>query len=153
MTYIDDIAKCDVIEIKRRLEKLHNEVNEAVVFFDLDGKKLEVLNLDHPQHLMCYGLLLQEAKVIEEFIKSKLESIEAIIYKETIENSQRALTATDIKMWIKGDERYTQYNQLLVDSGYVKNMLQSIIDALQTMGWSLSNIVKLRIAAIEDITL
>jgi hypothetical protein len=54
MTYIDDIAKCDVIEIKRRLEKLHNEVNEAVVFFDLDGKKLEVLNRDHPQHLMCY---------------------------------------------------------------------------------------------------
>ena len=153
MTYIDDIAKCDVIEIKRRLEKLHNEVNEAVVFFDLDGKKLEVLNRDHPQHLMCYRLLLQEAKVIEEFVKSKLESIEAIIYKETIENSQRALTATDIKMWIKSDSRYIEYNQLLVDSGYVKNMLQSIIDALQTMGWSLSNIVKLRIAAIEDITL
>ena len=153
MTYIDDIAKCDVIEIKRRLEKLHNEVNEVVVFFDLDGKKLEVLNRDHPQHLMCYGLLLQEAKVIEEFVKGKLESIEAIIYKETIENSQRALTATDIKMWIKSDSRYTEYNQLLVDSGYVKNMLQSIIDALQTMGWSLSNIVKLRIAAIEDITL
>jgi hypothetical protein len=102
---------------------------------------------------MCYGLLLQEAKVIEEFVKGKLESIEAIIYKETIENSQRALTATDIKMWIKSDERYIEYNQLLVDSGYVKNMLQSIIDALQTMGWSLSNIVKLRIAAIEDITL
>jgi anti-sigma regulatory factor (Ser/Thr protein kinase) len=56
-------------------------------------------------------------------------------------------------MWIKSDERYIEYNQLLVDSGYVKNMLQSIIDALQTMGWSLSNIVKLRIAAIEDITL
>lgn len=153
MTYIDGIAKCNVIEIKQRLERLLNEANEAAVFFDLDGKKLEILNRDHAQHLMCYGLLLQESKIIEDFIKSKLETIEAIIYKETIENSQRSLTATDIKMWIKSDSRYIEFNQLLVDSGYVRNVLQSIMDALQSMGWSLSNITKTRIAAIEDVTL
>lgn len=153
MTYIDGIANNNAIEIKQRLERLLSEANEAAVFFDLDGKKLEVLNRDHPQKLMCYGLLLQESKAIEEFLKTKLEMIESIIYREIIENSMKALTATDIKMWIRGDVRYVEYNQLLVDSVYVKNVLQSIMDALQTMGWSLSNIVKLRIASLEDTVL
>jgi hypothetical protein len=52
-------------------------------------------------------------------------------------------------MYIRGDPQIVEVIQVLLEVAHVKRQLEVIVEAFKTMGWSLSNIVKLRVAQID----
>jgi hypothetical protein len=56
-------------------------------------------------------------------------------------------------MYVRGDPEYVAANQILLDVAHTRKQLEAIVEAMKTMGWSLSNIVKLRVAQLDHIVL
>jgi hypothetical protein len=153
MSFIGELKKTGLAQIPDRLQIYDQLIAEAAPLFELKGKGLEEANKDHAQNLMFYDLMLQEAKTIEEYLKLKMEETEALLYRKYIESSARALGANDLKMYVRGDPEYVAANQILLDVAHTRKQLEAIVEAMKTMGWSLSNIVKLRVAQLDHIVL
>lgn len=144
------------LQLKRMAHKV--DLFEAMIqaaepCFELSGKGLEEVCKRHAQDLMTYDQALQECKTVEDIIRMKLEEKEGHLYKKYNENHQRALGQRDIGQYIKGDPEYVEIYEIVLEIVHVRRKLEAIVEALKSMGWSVSNIVKLRIAQLEHVTL
>jgi hypothetical protein len=119
----------------------------------MSGKKLEELCKQHPQDLSMYALLLQECKTIEQYVAVKAEEQEGLLYRKYIESGARALGASELKQYVKSDPLYVEIKTIMVEVDHVKRSLEAIVGALETMGWTLSNITKLRVAQMDHVIL
>jgi chaperonin cofactor prefoldin len=99
---------------------------------------------------MFYDVMLQECKSIEETIRYKIDELESTLYRNLNENSNRVLGTRDIQQYIKSDPQFVNAQEVLMEVIVVKRKLEAIVEALKSMGWSLNNITKLRIAQLED---
>jgi hypothetical protein len=149
----ETIGELALKKVPARLALYEQLVENAESLFKLEGKSLEEACKEHAQNLMMYDLMLQECKTIEETIKVKTEEIESNLYRKYNESYQRALGTTEIKQYIKGDPSYISAYEILLEVNHIKRKLESVVEALKSMGWSLSHIVKLRVAQLGDDTL
>lgn len=154
MSFIDVAdVELQARRIPKRLELLRQLAESAEPIFELEGKRLEQACKEHASQLMTFGTGLQEAKTIEKLAQLQLDAVEGATYKKFNENHGRALSATDIKQYIKGDPQYLAASRLLVEIAHVRQQLELVIKALEDMGWMLSHITKLRIAELSQVEL
>jgi hypothetical protein len=99
---------------------------------------------------MFYDVMLQECKTIEETIREKVEQVEASLYRRINENNQKALGVRETQLYVKSEPQYIDAMEILLEVVHTKRRLESIVEALKSMGWSLGHIVKLRIAQLEN---
>lgn len=137
-------------QIPKRLEIYEELLKAAESLFELEGKLLVDACKAHLSNLALYDTMYQECRTIELFLESKREEIEATLYKQYVETSQRQLSAKDLTMYIRGDPQVIEVIQVLLEVSHVKRQLEAVVEAFKTMGWSLSNITKLKVAQIED---
>lgn len=126
-------------------------VDQAI--FKLNGVGLEDACKRHAQNLMTYGICLQECKTLEESVRVGTEELESSLYRNLNENNNRTLGQRDLVIYLKSEPTYVAAQELLLEIAMVKRKLEAIVEALQSMGWSLGHIVKLRVAQLEDVTL
>jgi hypothetical protein len=141
---------------KKIVEKLafyEELVSGAEPLFDLKGKLLVDAIKQHVQDLALYSSQLEECRTIEFFLGGKMEEVEASVYKHYLDSKARALSATDLKMYVRSDPQYVEANQNLLDVAHVRRQLEALVEAFQTMGWSLSNITKLKVAQQDHVVL
>ena len=128
-------------------------IDAAAPHFELEGKGLEGMVKVHAQNLMFYDTTMQECRTIENTIFSRLEEIEAQLFTKYSTNRQRIMNATEIKATIKGDPQYVACMEILLEVQHVRRKLEAIVEAFKSMGWSLNNIVKLRVSQLDHVTL
>lgn len=154
MSIVDEtINEIRLGKIPGRIALYEQLIENAESVFELAGKGLEECCKAHAQNLMFYDVMLQECKTIEETIKFKVEEIESQLYQKYHTGMQLKLSSTDIRQYIKGDPIFVKACEILVEVQHTKRRLEAVVEALKSMGWSINNIVKLRIAQIEHATL
>jgi len=139
--------------IPGRLLVYEQLIEAAAPLFQLDGKHLEEAVKEHAQNLMFYDVMLQECKTIEETVRMKIDEIESTLYRKLNETNQRALGTRDIQQYIKSEPQFVAATEILLEIVHVKRKLEAIVEALKSLGWSLNNVVKLRVAQLEHVTL
>lgn len=153
MSFTGSLKNEPLAKIAKRLETYEIVIQSSAPVFELSGRKLEDLCKQHPQDLSMYNLLLQECKTIEQYVETKVEEVEGQAYRRYIESNARALGATELKQYVKSDPSYVEAKTVLVEVNHVKRQLEAIVNALESMGWTLSNITKLRIAEMDHVIL
>ena len=154
MSVVDDTSNdVKLGKIPARIAVYEQLIDNAESVFELKGKGLEECCKAHAQNLMFYDVMLQECKTIEETIKVKLEETESKLYQGYHTNMQQKLSTTDIRQYIKGDPVYVKGCEILLEVQHTKRRLEAVVEALKSMGWSINNITKLRIAQLEHATL
>jgi hypothetical protein len=121
--------------------------------FDLSGKALIDACQQQPQDLVFYNLMFQECKTIEDYLTNRMETVEAEVYKSHLESNARALGARDLTMYVKSDPQYIEAKTVLLEVTLVRRQLEAIVEALQTLGWALSNITKLKVSEMDHTVL
>lgn len=129
------------------------DTGQETGMFVLANRNLEEACKQHAQNVMTYSSMLQECKTIEDALKNRLEEIESELYKKLNENHSRALSQRDITVYLQSEPQVVEANKIMVEVILVRRKLEAIVDALKDMGWTLSHIVKLRVAQLEDTTL
>jgi hypothetical protein len=154
MSVVDEtVSEIRLGKIPGRIAIYEQLIENAESVFELSGKGLEECCKTHAQNLMFYDVMLQECKTIEETIKVKVEEIESQLYQKYHTGMQLKLSSTDIRQYIKGDPAFVKACEILLEVQHTKRRLEAVVEALKSMGWSINNIVKLRIAQLEHTTL
>lgn len=150
MSIVSDTYKTiNLNKIPGKLVIYEQMIQEAEGAFEITGRILEDVLKDHSRNLMFYNITLQECKTIEDVIKLRIEEVEGELYKNFNENSSISLSTSDIKSYIKGDKKYVGIVTILLEVSDIRRKLEAIVGALESMGWSLSHITKLRVALLE----
>lgn len=154
MSIVSDIQS-DILlgRIPGRIQQYELLIDAAEDVFKLNGVNLEEACKKHAQNLMFYDVMLQECKTIEETIKIKVEEVEGQLFQQYHSNMNVKLSSTEVRFYVKGDPKLVQVMQILVEVQHTKRRLESIVEALKSFGWSLNNIVKIRISQLEDVNL
>jgi hypothetical protein len=152
MSEITDIKnEAKLNQIPKKLETYDQIVDNSAQIFDLNNVVIGEAIKGQVTNLVIYDLMLQDCKSIEDTVRSLVEEIESELYRKLNENNgNRVLGQRDIQNYIKSEPRYIAAYDILLEVVRVKRKVESIVDALKQFGWSLNNIVKIRVANIED---
>jgi hypothetical protein len=96
---------------------------------------------------------LQEIEAVLEYLNIELRRIRSKAFKKYLENYQRALSSRDVEKYVDGEADVVDMEKIINEFAMLRNQWLGIIKALDIKQWQLSNIIKLRTAGLEDITL
>jgi len=96
---------------------------------------------------------LQEIEGILEYLNIELRRTRSKVFKKYLENYQRALSSRDVEKYVDGEADVVDMEKIINEFALLRNQWLGIIKGLDIKQWQLSNIIKLRTAGLEDITL
>lgn len=93
---------------------------------------------------------LQEIEAILEHLNIQLRRIKANTFRKFLENYQRALTSRDAQAYVDGEPEVVDQTELINQFGLLRNQFLGVLKALEAKQFQINNIVKLRVAGLED---
>ncbi len=96
---------------------------------------------------------LQEIEAILEYLNIELRRTRSKAFKKYLENYQRALSSRDVEKYVDGEADVVDMEKIINEFAMLRNQWLGIIKALDIKQWQLSNIIKLRTAGLEDVTI
>jgi hypothetical protein len=146
-----------------RVSKDISNIPEAVAFYEseLQEAKLDARiagNIEKASAAMP-GIVenrfnqLQEIEAILEYLNIELRRLRSQHFRKYLENYQRSLSSRDCEKFVEGEADVVDFEKIINDFALLRNKWLGIVKALDQKQWHLSNIVKLRVAGLEDATL
>ena len=96
---------------------------------------------------------LQEIEAILEYLNIELRRLRSQHFRKYLENYQRALSSRDCEKFVDGEADVVDFEKIINVFALLRNKWLGIIKALDQKQWHLSNIVKLRVAGMDDASL
>jgi len=96
---------------------------------------------------------LQEIEAILEYLNIELRRIKSKSFRKYLENYNRALSSRDCEKYVEGEADVVDMEKLINEFAMLRNQWLGIIKGLDTKGYQINNIIKLRTAGLEDIAL
>lgn len=96
---------------------------------------------------------LQEIEAILEYLNIELRKLRSSFFRKYLENYQRALSSRDVEKYVDGEEDVCDYEKIINEFALLRNKWLGIIKSLDIKQWQLSNVIKLRVAGMEDASL
>ncbi len=143
-----------------KVSKDISNIPDAVEYFkaELQAAKLEVRitgNVEKAAASMPgiveerYGQL-QEIEAILEYLNIELRRLKSQHFRKYLENYQRALSSRDCEKFVEGEADVVDFEKIINEFALLRNKWLGITKALDQKQWQLTNIVKLRVAGMED---
>ena len=96
---------------------------------------------------------LQEIEAILNYMNIELRRLRSSYFKKYLENYQRALSSRDFEKYVDGEADVVDYEKIINEFALLRNKWLGVLKALDQKQWQITNIVKLRVAGMEDATL
>jgi len=96
---------------------------------------------------------LQEIEAILEYLNIELRRLKSQHFRKYLETYQRALSSRDCEKFVEGEADVIDFEKIINEFALLRNKWLSITKALDIKQWQLSNIIKLRVAGMEDASL
>ena len=96
---------------------------------------------------------LQEIEAVLNFLNIQLRKIRRKHFKNYLESYARALSTRDAEKYVDGEADVIDMDKLINDFALLRNQWLGITKGLDQKQWQITNIVKLRVAGMEDATI
>ena len=96
---------------------------------------------------------LQEIEAILEYLNIELRRLRSQLFRKYLETYQRALTSRDVEKYVDGEADVVDMEKIINEFAMLRNQWLGIIKGLDIKQWQLGNIIKLRTAGLEDISI
>ena len=96
---------------------------------------------------------LQEIEAILEYLNIEKRKLRSTHFKKYLENYQRALSSRDVDKYVDGEADVVDFDKIVNEFALLRNRWLGITKGLDQKQWQLTNIVKLRVAGMEDATI
>jgi hypothetical protein len=151
MTWYNKITK-DISYIPDAILHYESELNAARLECKIHGN-LEKAAASMPGIVEQRFGQLQEIEAILEFLNIELRRLKSQYFRKYLENYQRALSSRDCEKFVEGEADVVDFEKILNEFALLRNKWLGITKALDQKQWQITNIVKLRVAGMEDATL
>jgi hypothetical protein len=96
---------------------------------------------------------LQEIEAILEYLNIEQRRLRSQFFKKYLENYQRSLSSRDVEKYVDGEADVVDFEKIINEFALLRNKWLGIIKGLDIKQWQLSNVIKLRVAGMEDASL
>ena len=96
---------------------------------------------------------LQEIEAILNYLNIELRRLRSSYFKKYLESYQRALSSRDVEKYVDGEADVVDYEKIINEFALMRNKWLGVLKALDQKQWQITNVVKLRVAGMEDATL
>ena len=96
---------------------------------------------------------LQEIEAVLEYLNIELRRLKSQHFRKYLENYQRALSSRDCEKFVEGEADVVDFEKIINEFALLRNKWLGITKGLDQKQWQITNIVKLRIAGMEDASL
>jgi hypothetical protein len=96
---------------------------------------------------------LQEIEAILEYLNIELRRLKSQHFRKYLESYQRALSSRDCEKFVEGEPDVIDFEKIINEFALLRNKWLGVTKGLDQKQWQLTNIVKLRVAGMEDATL
>lgn len=151
MRWYASVSK-DIANLPQCLDYFYSELDEA-------RKEVKIYGNVEKSSAALPGIVehrfnqLQEIEAILEYLNIELRRIRSKAFKKYLENYQRALSSRDCEKYVEGEADVVDMEKIINEFAMLRNQWLGIIKGLDIKQWQISNIIKLRAAGLEDISL
>lgn len=142
----------DISEIPNAIQYFENELATARSEVKLTGN-IEKAAASMPGIVEQRFNQLQEIEAILEYLNIELRRLRSSFFKKYLENYQRALSSRDVEKYVDGEADVVDYEKVINEFALIRNKWLGVLKALDQKQWQITNIVKLRVAGMEDASL
>lgn len=96
-----------------------------------------------------YGQL-QEIEAILEYLNIELRKLKAYHFRKYLESYNRALSQKECDRFVEGELEVVEFEKIINEFALIRNKWLGITKGLDQKQWQITNIVKLRVAGMED---
>lgn len=139
----------DISELGNFLGYYENEYQNARSELVIRGT-IENLSKQLPPIVEQRFSQLQEIEAVLEFLNITQRKCVSGYYRKYLENYQRQLSSRDIEKYIDGEEEVVNYQVLINEVALLRNRWLGVIKSLETKQFQLNNVIKLRVAGLDD---
>lgn len=93
---------------------------------------------------------LQEIEAILEYLNIELRRLKSTHFRKYLENYARALSSRDVEKYVEGEVDVVDMEKIINEFALLRNKWLAITKGLDQKQWQITNIVKLRVAGMED---
>ena len=142
----------DISQIPSAIQHFETELSLAKAEVKLKGN-VERAAAEMPGIVEHRFNQLQEIEAILEYMNIELRKLRSSYFKKYLENYQRALSSRDVEKYVDGEADVCDYEKIINEFALLRNKWLGVLKALDQKQWQITNIVKLRVAGMEDATL
>ena len=142
----------NINEIPAAIQYFEDELQQARFEVKISGS-IEKAAANMPGIVEHRFNQLQELEAILEYLNIELRRLRSSFFKKYLENYQRALSSRDVEKYVDGEADVVDYEKIINEFALIRNKWLGVLKALDQKQWQLTNIVKLRVAGMEDATL
>ena len=139
----------DISEIPAAIQHFENELVTARSEVKLKGS-IEKAAAEMPGIVEYRFNQLQEVEAILEFLNIELRKLRSSFFKKYLENYQRALSSRDVEKYVDGEADVCDYEKIINEFALLRNKWLGLLKGLDQKQWQITNVVKLRVAGMED---
>jgi hypothetical protein len=151
MSWYSKVSK-DIGNIPDAIAYFESELVEARKDSRITGN-IERASASMPGIVETRYTQLQEIEAILEYLNIELRRLRSSLFRKYLETYQRALTSRDVEKYVDGEADVVDMEKIINEFALLRNKWLGITKALEVKQWQLSNIIKLRVAGMEDATL
>jgi len=142
------IAK-DISAIPEAIKHYESELESAKAECRIRGN-VEKASANMPGIVEQRFNQLQEIEAILQYMNIELRRLRSKHFKKYLENYQRALSSRDVEKYVDGEADVVDYEKIINEFVRLRNKWLGITKGLDQKQWQITNIVKLRVAGMED---
>tara|TARA_B100000214_G_scaffold349471_1_gene302371 strand:- start:70 stop:525 length:456 start_codon:yes stop_codon:yes gene_type:complete len=142
----------DVSKITDAVAYFENELQDARQEVKLKGN-VERAAAEMPGIVEHRFNQLQEIEAILNYLNIELRRLRSSFFKKYLENYQRALSSRDVEKYVDGERDVVDYEKIINEFALMRNKWLGLLKGLDQKQWQITNVVKLRVAGMEDASL
>jgi hypothetical protein len=142
----------DINQIPAAIQYFENELVQARAEVKLKGN-VERAAAEMPGIVEYRFNQLQEIEAILNYLNIELRRLRSSFFKKYLENYQRALSSRDVEKYVDGEADVVDYEKIINEFALMRNKWLGLLKGLDQKQWQITNVVKLRVAGMEDATL
>lgn len=151
MGWYSEVSR-DISKIPNAIQYFEDELVTARLEVKIKGN-IERTSAEMPGIVEHRFNQLQEIEAILEYLNIELRRLRSVFFKKYLENYQRALSSRDVEKYVDGEADVVDYEKIINEFALLRNKWLGVLKALDQKQWQITNIVKLRVAGMEDATL
>jgi len=151
MGWFGEIRK-DMTKIVPAIEYYEQQLSDAKMECSLRGS-VEKHGRDIPGIVEYRFGQLQEIEAILEYLNIETKKLKTEKYRQYLENYNRALSSRDAEKYADGDAAVVDQQHIVNEFAFIRNKYMGLIKALDAKQFQINNIIKLRVAGLDDLSL
>ena len=140
----------DISNIPDFIDYFENELNTARLELSLKGKSLEKHAAEVPGLVEHRYSQLQEIEAILEYLNIQLRKDRSTEFKKFLEAYNKTLSSRDAEKYVDGVSSIVNLTILINEVALLRNKYLGIFKGFEAKNFMTSNIVRLRVAGLDD---